>query len=412
MANVRKDQCLPLEIPSGHHVAHCNLYRVVAITANMMQPMTPTAHAQPAPERMLFVDAFRGFDMFWLIGGYYIVKALVAWINWPPLTEAAEREMDHPVWSGFHWWDVIMPTFIFISGVTIPLAITRRLERGESKTILYWRLLKRLVLLQCLNLAYYGALQNLDWHQMRFGGVLAHIGWAYFFAGIIAIHTKPRQQFIWALGILLGYWSAMTLIPMPGAGTGLMTPDGSLAGYIDRSLMPGILYGELYEREGLFATVPTIATVLMGALAGHWLLSDRKGTTKVFGLLGAGVACRLLGQLWSLSMPINTKMWTPSLVLAAGGWSLIFRAAFYLVIDVWQLRRWAFFFVVIGMNSIFIYFLPVIVDLDQVASRIYHGFVLLFPKPAQPLLTAVCAMIGVQWLLLWLLHRKKIYLRA
>ncbi len=361
---------------------------------------------------MLSVDVMRGFDMFWLIGGYYVVKTLVAWLNWSPLTAAADREMEHPVWSGFHWWDVIMPTFIFISGVTIPLSVTRRLERGEGRGGIYWRLLQRLVLLQVLNLAYYGALQHLDWYQMRFGGVLARIGWSYFFAALIVMYAKPRQQFIWALGILLGYWGAMTLIAVPGTGRGLMTPDGNLAGYIDRALMPGVLYGELYEREGLYATLPTVATVLMGALAGHWLLSSRKGSLKVIGLLAAGLACRLLGQAWSFSMPINTKMWTPSLVLAAGGWSLIFLGLFYLVIDVWGLRRWAFFFEVIGMNSVFIYFLPVVVDCDQVAQRLYHGVVALLPKAAQPLGLAICATVGVQWLLLWFLHRKRIFLRA
>jgi predicted acyltransferase len=371
-------------------------------------PRTPKA----PPERLLSVDAMRGFDMFWLIGGYFVVKALVAWINWEPLTIAAEREMEHPVWSGFHWWDVIMPTFIFISGVTIPLSITRRLENGEPKSRLYLRLGRRLLLLQLMNLAYYGALQHLDWHQMRFGGVLARIGWSYFFAGIIVMHTRPRQQFIWALGILLGYWAAMTLIPVPGTGTGLMTPDGNLAGYIDRALMPGVLYGELYEREGLYATLPTVTTVLMGALAGHWLLSSRQGSLKVAGLIGAGVACRLVGQLWSLSMPINTKMWTPSLVLAAGGWSLIFLGLFYLVVDVWKLRRWAFFFIVIGMNSILIYFLPVVVDFQHITNSMYHGLILCVPKPAQPLLTAVCGLVGVQWLLLWFLYRKRIFLRA
>jgi predicted acyltransferase len=361
---------------------------------------------------MLSVDAMRGFDMFWLVGGYSVVQALVAWINWPPLTAVADREMEHPVWSGFHWWDVIMPTFIFISGVTIPLSVTRRLESGGSRAAIYWRLLQRLVLLQVLNLAYYGALQHLDWHQMRFGGVLARIGWSYFFAALIVMHAKPRQQFIWALGILLGYWGAMTLIAVPGTGRGLMTPDGNLAGYIDRALMPGVLYGELYEREGLYATLPTVTTVLLGALAGHWLLSDRKGSIKVAGLLATGVGCRLLGQLWFLSMPINTKMWTPSLVLAAGGWSLIFLALFYLVIDVWRLRRWAFFFIVIGMNSILIYFLPVLVDFDQIGHRLYNGIVSLMPKQAQPLVFALCTLVGVQWLLLWFLFRKRIFLRA
>jgi predicted acyltransferase len=378
----------------------------------LMSVPPPVKLEKTVSARLMSVDALRGFAMFWLIGGYGLLQALVAWINWPPLTAAAQREMHHPVWSGFHWWDVIMPTFIFISGVTIPLALTRRRARGERKVVLYGRLLRRLLLLQCLNLAYYGALQHLDWQQMRFGGVLAHIGWSYFFAGLIAMHTTPRQQGLWVAGILLGYWAAMTLIPVPGMGRGLMTPDGNLAGYIDRALMPGVLYGELYEREGLFATIPTVATVLLGTLAGHWLLSARSGRTKVIGLLSAGVLCRLLGQLWSLSMPINTKMWTPPLVLAAGGWSLIFLALFYLVIDVWQFRRWAFFFVVIGMNSIFIYFLPVIVDLKQVTHRIYHGFIALFPAPAQPLLTALCGMIGVQWLLLCFLYRKRIFLRA
>lgn len=363
-------------------------------------------------QRLLSVDALRGFDMFWLIGGYEIVKGLVAWIGWTPLIDAADREMDHPIWSGFHWWDVIMPTFIFISGVTIPLSVTRRLERGEARARVYWRLAQRLVILQILDLVVYGALQNLDWHKIRFGGVLARIGWSYFLAAIIVMHSNPRQQLIWAAGILLGYWAAMTLIPVPGIGVGLMTPDGNLAGYIDRALMPGVLYGELYEREGLYATLPTVATVLLGALAGHWLLTDRKGSVKVIGLLAAGVGCRLLGQLWSLSIPINTKMWTPSLVLAAGGWSLVFLAVFYLVIDVWGCRRWAFFFVVIGMNSILIYILPVVIDFDHSGQSLFHGVVVLLPKAIQPLAMAVLVLVGIKWLLLRLLYRKQIFLRA
>lgn len=363
---------------------------------------------------MLSVDAMRGFDMFWLIGGDRVAAALIAWINWAALTTAADREMNHPVWSGFHWWDVIMPTFIFISGITIPLTVTRRLERGEAKSAIYWRLLRRLIALQLLDLAMYGALNHpANWQQIRFGGVLAHIGWSYFFAALIVIHTNnPRRQFIWMIGILLGYWAAMALIPVPGGGTGLMTPDGNLAGYIDRNLMPGVLYGEVYEREGLFAILPTISTVLLGVLAGHWLLSSRPGNVKVIGLIAGGVACRLLGQIWSWSFPINTKMWTSSLVLAAGGWSLIILGLFYLVIDVWKLRRWAFFFIVIGMNSIVIYFLQNFVDFDKTGSSWYKGLVLLAPAASQPLLLAIALFVGVKWLLLWFLYRKRIFVRV
>jgi predicted acyltransferase len=307
---------------------------------------------------------------------------------------------------------VIMPTFIFVSGVTIPLSVTRRLEHGAARSQIYSRLVQRLVVLQFLNLVVYGALQHLDWHEIRFGGVLARIGWSYFFASIIVMHTNPRQQFIWAIGILLGYWAAMTLISVPGAGTGLMTPDGNLAGYIDRALMPGVLYGELYEREGLYATLPTVTTVLMGALAGHWLLSNRKGSIKVTALLAVGVCCRLIGQLWSLSIPINTKMWTPSLVLAAGGWSLIFLALFYLVIDVWGFRRWAFFFVVIGMNSILIYVLPVFIDFDHAGQSLFRGVLVLLPKAIQPLIFALLVLVVIKWQFLWFLYRKRVFLRA
>jgi predicted acyltransferase len=88
---------------------------------------------KPPPNRLVSVNAFRGFDIFGLIGGHTILKALVAWMNWKPLTVAAHREMQHPLWSGFHWWDVIMPTFIFISGVTIPLAITWRPDEREPQ---------------------------------------------------------------------------------------------------------------------------------------------------------------------------------------------------------------------------------------------------------------------------------------
>lgn len=385
-----------------------------AVGGNNLAAHQPAACADRGAKtpRMLSVDAFRGFDMFWLIGGGGVVKALIALTGWAWLIAAADREMEHPVWSGFRWWDVIMPTFIFISGVTIPLSITRRLELGEPKRRIYLRLLRRLILLQVLNLIMYGALKHLDWHEMRFGGVLARIGWSYFLAALIVMHTNPRRQLIWAAGILLGYGAAMALIPVPGVGTGLMTPEGHLGGFIDRQLMPGVLYGTLYEREGLYSTLPTVTTVLMGALAGHWLLSSRRGSVKVLGLLAAGVACRLVGQLWSLSFPINTKMWSPSLVLAAGGWSLIFLALFYLVIDVWGLRRWAFFFVVIGMNSIVIYFLQVPVDFVSIGHFFYDGALAMVPQALHPLVWQICLLVGLKWLVLLFLYRHRVFVRV
>ena len=145
------------------------------------------------------VDALRGFAMFWLIGGQTALLALVEYLDWPWLKDYVTREFEHPPWHGFHWWDTVMPTFIFVSGLTIPLSITRRLEQGEARSTLYLRIRRRLA-------RHDGAERHprtghsiiYDWHQMRFMGVLARIALSYSLAAVIVMHTTPRRQAAWA----------------------------------------------------------------------------------------------------------------------------------------------------------------------------------------------------------------------
>lgn len=362
--------------------------------------------------RIVSVDALRGFVMFWLIGGQSFLMALAAWCHWPAFHAYVEREFEHPPWHGFYWWDCVMPTFIFVSGVTIPLVITRRLEKGDSSFTIYMRLLRRLIILMTLNLIAYGALDTLDWHMFRYTGVLARIGISYVLASILVMYMTPRRQLAWVIGILAGYWAAMALIPVPGIGRGLYTPLENLAGYLDRFLMPGRIMGGMFDRLGMFSTIPTVCTVLIGSLAGHWLfLTDRSPSRKVGVLVAAGVLCRLVGYLVSLSIPINTKFWSPSYVLSAGGWSLLFLAMFYLVIDVWGFRRWTILFTVIGLNSITIYFGQNPIEFREIAKYFFNGVIQLAGPAAQPLLLA-CAVLLIKWLLLYFLYRKKIFIKA
>lgn len=361
---------------------------------------------------MVSVDALRGFAMFWLVGGQAVVLALAAYLGWPRLVEYLERELEHPPWHGFHWWDLVMPLFIFVSGVTIPLVITRRLERGDGKLGMYWRVFRRLVALMVLNLIAYGALDHYHWWEMRFVGVLARIGLAYFFAAIIVMNARPRGQFAWALGILIGYWAAMVAIPVPGVGRGLFTQEGNLAAFMDRNLLPGILFGGMYDRLGLYSTIPTISTVLIGALAGHWLfLGSQRPAKKVLGLLVAGAVLWAAGQLGNFAFPFNTKVWSPTYVLVAGGWSLILLALFYQVIDVWGLRRWAFFFVVIGLNSITIYFVTKTIGFDGIAHYLFDGAIQYARPDVRPVLWA-CSVLAVGWFFVLFLYRRRIFVRV
>jgi len=365
-------------------------------------------------ERLLSLDALRGFDMLWISGGSYLIIALAALTGWPVMNWAAEQ-MDHVPWEGFRFFDMIFPLFLFIAGVSMPFSIVKRKQRGESMKKIYMHLLKRLVILILLGLLYNGILQ-MDYEKPRYASVLARIGLAWFFAAIIVLNTSTRGQVIWFLGILLSYWAVMKLIPVPGFGAGVLTPEGNLAAFIDQKLLPGSMCCYTYgDNEGLLSTVPAICTALMGALTGHLLISANgklNGLKKAMIILAAGIISLLLGKLWNLSFPIIKNLWTSSFVLYAGGWSLILLSVFYVVIDVWGFRNWAFPFVVIGLNSITIYILNSgIIDFALMGRYFFGGIAGQFSELAKPVILSAGAVLCM-WTFLYVLYRYKIFLKV
>ncbi len=363
------------------------------------------------PNRLMSLDALRGFDMFWIIGGATVVEALAKATQRPWLTRLAEQA-EHVPWDGFHLIDLVFPLFIFIAGAAMPFSLTARLERGEAKRALYWRVIRRAVLLVLLGMLYNGFLR-FDWPNTRYPSVLGRIGLAYGFAAIIVLNTRVRGQVLWFAGLLLGYWAAMKLIPVPGHGAGVLTMEGSLAGFIDRHLIPGKLYRGVHDPEGLLSTIPSIGTALLGALAGHWLRYARgAGFLQALLLIAAGAACIGLAKLWNGWFPINKNLWSSSFVLYAGGWSLMLLAVFYLLIDVWGFRRWAFFFVVIGLNPITIYFTNGrLIDYNAPVHFLFDGALRYVAEPWRPVLFGL-GVIAVEWLFLYFLYRKRVFLRV
>jgi predicted acyltransferase len=323
--------------------------------------------------------------------------------------------MEHVKWQGFHFYDMIFPLFLFIAGVSMPFSIVKRKQRGENMQKIYIHLVKRLLLLILLGLIYNGLLE-FDFEKQRYASVLARIGIAWFFAAVIVLNTNLRGQIIWFAGILLTYWAMMKLIPVPGFGAGVLTPEGNLAAFVDQKLLPGRFCCYVYgDNEGLLSAFPAIATALMGAITGYFL--NRKGpklngVKKALIILAAGIVSLLVAKIWSYSFPVIKNLWSSTFVLTAGGWSLILLSVFYLVIDVWGYKKWTLFFVVIGLNSITIYMLNSgIIDFGQMGQYFFGGLASLFSEAGRAVILSIGAILCM-WTVLYILYRNKIFLKV
>jgi predicted acyltransferase len=294
------------------------------------------------PDRLTSIDALRGFDMFWIVGGDDIARALAKWWGTPRSQTLAEQ-FEHVAWEGFRFYDLIFPLFLFTVGVVLPFSLRRYQSGDQPKAAAFGRLVRRAVLLFLLGLIYNNLLR-FDFANLRVTGVLQRIAICYGIAAVIFLLTKARTQAILLVAILVGYWAILMYVPSPESQkAGDLSIETNLAGYLDRHFLPGKIYKSYYgfgDNEGLLSTLPAVATTLLGVLAGHWLLSDRNRWIKALGLALAGGACLGLGFLWSQEFPIIKILWTSSYVLVAGGFSLLLLSLFYTIIDVIE-NRWS-----------------------------------------------------------------------
>lgn len=358
------------------------------------------------PERLLSLDALRGFDMFMIAGAQAMTRIATEYTGWRWL-EWINAEFEHPVWNGFTFFDLIFPLFMFLAGVSFTFSLNKRIEQGASLAALHIHIVKRGLLLVLWG-AICNGLLSLEFSNIIYCSVLGRIGLGYMAGALFAIHIRGLGGRLFCCAVLLlGYWAALIFVPVPGFGAGDLSPGHTLASYVDRMVMPGRLYAGDRDPNGLLATIPSIVNVLAGIMTGELIRRrDKSDYQKVGIMLFVGLSTWGIGQIWDGGFPINKNLWTSSFVMVTVGWSLIFLALFYLVIDVWKLRRGTLLFVVIGMNPLLIYVAQQFIAFRDIAHLVLHDE----EQKLHPFFIEV-VMFSMKWSLLYYLYRKQLFWR-
>lgn len=369
--------------------------------------------SSPLPEktkRLVSIDALRGFDMLLIAGGGTFLVLLenktgLSGIDW------IAGQLKHPAWNGFTFYDFIFPLFLFIAGVSIPFSLKKGIENGLSKSDLYRKAFWRMLILIILGILDKNQpVTFFDPAQIRVASVLGRIGIAGFLATLLYLNFSWTKRIIWVAGILLIYYAALYLIPVPGFGAGDLSIEGNLIGWFDRNFLPGRLLQKIYDENGILTQFPAMCLAVMGTLAGDILNSDQRESKKLQILLLAGLAVLAAGLLWGLHFPINKHLWTSSFILLTGGMAFLFLSMFYYVIDILEYRKWAFFFKVIGMNSLIIYLAYHFIDFEHTSHALFAGLYAPIPEQFHDALNALGALVLV-WSMMYFLYRKKIFIK-
>ena len=301
--------------------------------------------AQTLTQRLLSLDVLRGIT----IAGMIVVNTPGSWEHvYPPLR--------HAEWHGLTPTDLVFPFFLFMVGISITLALGKRVARGVPTASLVSKIVKRAVIIYALGL-FLALFPNFDFANLRVVGVLPRIAVVYLACSLLFLSLSWRALASVGAVALVAYWLMLVLIPVPGLGPANLEPGTNLAAWLDRLLVPGRLYQGTWDPEGFLSTLPAIVSGLTGVLTGYWLRTARRAEEKIIGMMVAGVLACVVGYLWHQVFPVNKNLWSSSYVLVSSGLALLTLGTLYWFVDVLQYRRWTPFFVAFGMNAITAYVL-------------------------------------------------------
>jgi len=374
-----------------------------------------TAPSTP-PQRLTSLDFFRGAT----------IAAMVLVNN--PGGDNSYWPLEHAKWNGWTPTDLIFPFFLFIVGVAMTFSFSSRVRRGASKTVLMRHVLWRGCALFAIGLFLNGFPNQYHLDSWRVYGVLQRIAICYVITSFLLLRTGRRTQILVIAGCLAGYWAIMHFVPVPGFGVPgrdipFLDPDRNLAAWLDRKLLLGHLYDTTRDPEGVLSTIPALATCLLGVQTGEWLRSNRSSASKALGLLLFGIAAAVGGQVVNIWFPINKNLWTSSFVLFTAGLALIALAFSYWLLDVKQWAgNWSKPFRVFGMNAIAAYVFAEVIShlLDRMYLRnglnwqeaLYQKIFAGLASPQNSSLLYAIVYVCLCWLAMWMLYRRRIFLKV
>jgi predicted acyltransferase len=307
--------------------------------------MTDNAGLSSA-KRLVSLDALRGFT----IAAMVIVNDPGSWSYvYPPL--------EHAAWNGCTLTDLIFPFFLFMVGISITLAYTKRLDARVPMGKIYRKIISRTVSIYLLGL-FLWLWPQFDFGAIRWTGVLQRIAVVFFACALIFLNTNWKQQIRIGAAILILYWIVVAYVPVPGIGRpDLSVPEKNWANYLDTLLLPGVMWQKTWDPEGILSTFPAIVTGLIGMLIGKLYLTIREENKRLVWLFFIGFSLFLAGGIWNWFFPINKNLWTSSYVLYTAGLGTMGLASCILIVDIWGYTRWTFLGRVYGANAITSYVL-------------------------------------------------------
>lgn len=372
-------------------------------------------------QRLESLDILRGFDLFLLVGMETIMHQLSSAIDIPAF-HSFMWCFTHVDWEGFSSWDLVMPLFMFMSGITIPFALSRYKD-AKDKTLVYKRILKRVVLLWIFGMMCQGNLLSLNPDRIYFySNTLQSIATGYLISALLFLHTRIKTQIIIAIITLLGFWGTMELVTINGYGGGNYTPDGNLAEWIDREVLgrfrdgASIMNGETvfapwYRYTWILSSMNFGVTVMTGTFAGYILKNKKLMAEKKLGYLFIiGALMIATGWIWNIWHPVIKKIWTSSMVLVSSGYCFLLMALFYYIVDYKGWNRHIGWLKVYGMNSIVAYMLAMCINFSCISQSIFHGLAQYMGNYYAILITGSNAIII--YFILWLMYRQKIFLKV
>ena len=367
-------------------------------------------------QRLLSIDALRGFDMFWILGGEKLFAALFIITGWS-LFHFGDMQMKHSTWHGFTAYDLIFPLFIFLSGVSLGIAAKPLKDFSKEKAnLVLVQGVKRLFLLIMLGVFYnhgWGGGIPVTFDDIRFTSVLGRIGISWFVAAVLVWYVSERTQWFVAIFILIAYWLMLEFFTFGNVGGGDYSQTGALNVWFDQHFLPGASYQNLaIDPEGVLSNFASIVNALCGVFIGRFMIKHGGNAKRLVALLSTiGSVFILLGYLWGIVLPINKTLWTSSFVLITVGFSTLLLTFFYLIIDVIGLKKWAIFFAVIGTNSIIIYLGTSLIDWQYFSKSIFGGVIHVATSGWDDLLL-FGGMLLLQWLFLYWLYCRKIFIKV